>query len=100
MLPETLEASPQRLTAWVQTLCGMELTSNEALRVLSPQDWEKPAPGTRRARRPAHPRAMSSNSRGRKSRRSELLAGACPALLITVEPISLTIDRQSQRSIE
>ena len=41
MLPETLEASPQRLTAWVQTLCGMELTSNEALRVLSPQDWEK-----------------------------------------------------------
>ena len=59
VLPEMLEASPQRLAAWVQTLCGMELTSNEALRVLSPQDWERRRQRPRRARRPAHPRAMS-----------------------------------------
>ena len=41
VLPETLDASPQRLVLWVETLSGMELTSNKALSVLSPSEWEK-----------------------------------------------------------
>jgi eukaryotic-like serine/threonine-protein kinase len=41
VLPERLDASPQRLALWVKTLSGMELTGNEALGVLSPEVWEK-----------------------------------------------------------
>jgi eukaryotic-like serine/threonine-protein kinase len=41
VLPHALESSPQRLAVWVQTLSGMELTSNGAISVLSREDWEK-----------------------------------------------------------
>jgi WD40 repeat protein len=40
-LPETVNGSPQRLAVWVQTLCGMQLASNEALGVLTPEDWQE-----------------------------------------------------------
>jgi WD40 repeat protein/tRNA A-37 threonylcarbamoyl transferase component Bud32 len=40
-LPEKLIGSPQRLSVWIQTLCGMELTSNEALGLLAPEEWKK-----------------------------------------------------------
>ncbi len=39
--PASVDASPARLLAWVQTLCGMRLAGNEALGVLAPEAWEK-----------------------------------------------------------
>jgi len=40
-LPRTFDASPNCWTAWVQMLCGMELAGNEALGLLTPEDWRQ-----------------------------------------------------------
>jgi eukaryotic-like serine/threonine-protein kinase len=41
VLPERLDGSSQRLSVWIQTLCGMELAANEALGLLTPEQWNK-----------------------------------------------------------
>jgi eukaryotic-like serine/threonine-protein kinase len=38
-LPETVIATPRRVSLWVETLCGMQLTANEAFGLLSPEEW-------------------------------------------------------------
>ncbi len=40
-VPQALDATPQRWALWVQTLSGMELSANEALGVLAPDEWKK-----------------------------------------------------------
>ncbi len=42
-LPEPVDANAKRLTIWIQTLCGMELAGNDALGLLSPEEWRKRA---------------------------------------------------------
>ena len=36
----TFESSPVRSALWIQTLCGMELTANEALGLQTPEQWQ------------------------------------------------------------
>jgi len=38
-VPRAPDASAKRWAVWVQTLCGMELAGNEALGILTPDDW-------------------------------------------------------------
>jgi WD40 repeat protein len=38
-LPQTLSHTGQNWSLWVQTLCGMELSDNGAIRVLTPEQW-------------------------------------------------------------
>jgi WD40 repeat protein len=38
-VPQTLAATGQNWSLWVQTLCGMELSNNGAIRVLSVEQW-------------------------------------------------------------
>jgi WD40 repeat protein/tRNA A-37 threonylcarbamoyl transferase component Bud32 len=38
-VPRVIDASPRRWAVWVETLCGMELAANEALGLLTPDDW-------------------------------------------------------------
>ena len=40
-VPRTFDAPAKRWTVWVETLCGLELTANEGVGVLSPEDWRK-----------------------------------------------------------
>lgn len=37
--PATLARSPARSMLWLQTLCGLELTANEAVGMLTPEQW-------------------------------------------------------------
>ncbi len=38
-VPQTLPAAGHNWSLWVQTLCGMELSTNGAIRVLTPEQW-------------------------------------------------------------
>ncbi len=41
VVPQAKDASARCWAVWVETLCGMELSGNEALDILAPADWEK-----------------------------------------------------------
>ncbi len=40
-LPVTVQATPQRLSSWVETLSGLHLAANDAVGVLSPAEWQQ-----------------------------------------------------------
>jgi eukaryotic-like serine/threonine-protein kinase len=40
-VPQPLDADAKTWSTWIETLCGMELAGNEALRVLSSEDWQR-----------------------------------------------------------
>ena len=39
-LSETVLGTPRRVSLWVETLCGMQLTANGAIGLLSPEEWQ------------------------------------------------------------
>jgi hypothetical protein len=39
--PDAPGSSNERWALWVQTLCGMELAGNEALGILTPEEWRR-----------------------------------------------------------
>jgi hypothetical protein len=38
-IPKAVDGSPLRTAVWVRTLCGMQLEGNEAVSLLTPEEW-------------------------------------------------------------